>query len=70
MIGASLRGVMNNESQSLESLSVNNPVSDEINIENDLNDEYKASLYDMINDSVVTISSIQEFDREKDWLAQ
>ena len=66
--GVSLRGVMNEE-MSFESLSNNNPVSDEINYANDLN-EYKASLYDIINDTIITISSICEFDKEKDWLAQ
>ena len=32
--------------------------------------EYKRSLYDMQNDTIVTISSIQEFDKEKDWLTK
>lgn len=69
--GMSLRAIMNNDDpeDSLESLSVNNPVSDEVNVELDLN-EYNHSLYDMINDSVVTISTIKEFDRGKDWLSQ
>ena len=49
---------MNNNPVSSESLSVNNPVSDEINNEDEDLNEYKASLYDMINDPVVTISSI------------
>ena len=61
---------MNNDEpeDSLESLSVNNPVSDEVNLDLDMN-EYNHNLYNMIDDSIVTISSIQEFDRGKDWLS-
>ena len=59
LCGMSLRAIMNNDEpeDSLESLSVNNPVSDEVNLDLDMN-EYNHNLYNMIDDSIVTISSI------------
>lgn len=69
-----MRGIMSNhdfssEQQSEGNLSVDNPASEEIKFQQEIN-EYKQSLYDMANDTIVTISSIQEFDKEKDWLSR
>lgn len=35
-----------------------------------MDEDHKQSLYEMHNDSIVTISSIKEFDKEKDWLSK
>ncbi|CDW90950.1 UNKNOWN [Stylonychia lemnae] len=50
-------------------ISFQNPVQEELKFQQDMN-EYKHSLYDMANDTIVTISSIQEFDKDKDWLSR
>ncbi len=60
---------MPSSSQESEALSVDNPASEEIKFQQEIN-EYKHSLYDMANDTIVTISSIQEFDKNKDWLSR
>ncbi len=53
-------------------LSVNNPVSDEVDVllnnEHDNIDTDK-QLYGICDNTVVTLSSINEFDKKKDWLA-
>eukprot|EP00347_Sterkiella_histriomuscorum_P015112 403358276 len=73
--GVSMRGLLSNQddnSQSDESsgrISFDRPVDEELKFQQDMN-EYKHSLYDMANDTIITISSIQEFDKEKDWLAK
>ena len=55
-------------------LSVNNPVSNEVevflnNLDND-GIESDKNLYGIQDNTVVTLSSINEFDKKKDWLAQ
>lgn len=45
-----------NQDDDSDSLTVNNPVSDEVNV-NDFNQQNQ-SLYDVVNNSIVTISSI------------
>ncbi|CDW77981.1 UNKNOWN [Stylonychia lemnae] len=71
--GVSMRGFLSDhdESSNMQSqnLSMDDPVQNEIQFQQDLN-EYKHSLYDMANDTIITISSIQEFDKEKDWLSK
>lgn len=65
----SLRAIINNEEGELgESLSVDNPVSDEINVELDMH-QLNNSLYEVIDNSIFTISSIQELDRVNNWLS-
>ena len=54
-------------------LSVNNPVSNEVEVL--LNNdgemiEGNEKLYGVVNNTLVSISSINEFDGNKDWLAQ
>ena len=55
-------------------LSVNNPVSNEVEVFlNNLDNEGIESdknLYGIQDNTVVTLSSINEFDKKKDWLAQ
>jgi hypothetical protein len=55
-----------------EALLLNeNPLSQEnIQLSDDRIEDHKQSLYEMHNDSIVTISSIKEFDKEKDWLTK
>lgn len=53
-------------------LSVNNPISDEVEVllnNEQENLETDKQLYGIQDDTVVTISSINEFDKKKDWLA-
>lgn len=65
----SLRALINNDDEEfLESLSVNNPVSDEINVELDMH-QLNKSLYEVVDNSIFTISSIQEMDRVDNWLS-
>ena len=61
------------DSQLGATLSVNNPISDEVEVLlNNENDNYDTDkqLYGVHDDTVVTLSSISEFDKKKDWLAQ
>jgi hypothetical protein len=51
---------------------VNNPVSNEVEVF--LNQdggmiEVNAQLYGIVDDTIVSLSSIREFDHKKDWLA-
>jgi hypothetical protein len=54
-------------------LSVNNPVSDEVGVLlNDDNQVQEANnqLYGVLDNTIITLSSISEFDGKRDWLAQ
>ncbi len=51
---------------------MNNPISDEVEVllnNEQENLETDKQLYGIQDDTVVTISSINEFDKKKDWLA-
>lgn len=64
---------MSQNMQRGNTLSVNNPVSDEVEVflnqEHDMI-EADEKLYGMVDNSIVSLSSINEFDGKKDWLAQ
>lgn len=54
-------------------LSVNNPVSDEVEVLLNHDGEMiegNEKLYGIVDNTLVSISSINEFDGNKDWLAQ
>jgi hypothetical protein len=53
-------------------LSVNNPISDEVEVllNNENENEADKQLYGVQDDTVVTLSSINEFDKKKDWLTR
>lgn len=61
------------ESMSAPALSADNPVSDEVKVLLNEGDRFEKEeneqLYGVFNNTIVTLSSIQEFDGKKDWLA-